>query len=65
MPVDECLHKFGFSDIYIYIYMMYFQVYCMGILYFCIFIPNDPQRSKQAWTNEILGHKDVSSISFP
>ena len=23
MPVDECLHKFGFSDIYI----MYFQVY--------------------------------------
>ena len=27
MPVDECLLKFGFSDIYIYIYMIYFQVY--------------------------------------
>ena len=27
MPVDECLHKFGFIYIYIYIYMMYFQVY--------------------------------------
>ena len=63
MPVDKCLHKFGFSDIYIY--MMYFQVCCMGILYFCIFIRNDPQISKQTWTNEILGRKDASSISFP
>ena len=42
MPVDECLHKFGFSNIYIYICCIF--KYIIGILYLYIFIQIDPQK---------------------
>ena len=31
LPIDECLHKFGFSDIYIYIYMCVCVCVCVCV----------------------------------